>query len=99
MGRHVIEQGAIEIAYGTDHATGYFLSVVDARLAWSEDATDAVNAVAEGLCAHGGGSYFDLHTGPGGFGRKVDVATLMTFWQRYGVPAQHVQLAKLGNFF
>jgi len=52
--------------------TGFFLSVYDARLKWNADASKEVNDVTEkvGVC-DGGGSYFDLHTGHGGFGFKV----------------------------
>lgn len=58
MGRHQLEQGSITIAYGKDHVTGYFLSVIDERLSWSSDATTQVNDIAEKVNANGGGGYF-----------------------------------------
>jgi hypothetical protein len=97
MGRHDIQQGAIEIAYGWDHATNYFISVVDKGLSWSEDSTSEVNAVVEAVSADGGGGYLDLHTGPFGFGQKVDIATILSFWEAYGAAAEHVKSAKQGR--
>ena len=81
MDRHGIQQGAIEITYGWDHATGYFISVVDKRLFWSEDSTSGINAVVKAVSADGGGVYLDLHTGQSGCGKKVGIATILSFWE------------------
>jgi hypothetical protein len=97
MGRHEMNQGAIKIAYGSDPATGYFLSVHDRRISWSEIAPDAVNDVAEKVHSSGGGCYFDLHTASIGFGHKVDRPTLICFWERYGVPAADVEKVRKGQ--
>jgi hypothetical protein len=47
-----------------------------------------------GTCGGGGGAgagaYFVLHTGPSGAGRRVTPDTLAEFWDRYGVPRDHV---------
>ncbi|KIM78598.1 hypothetical protein PILCRDRAFT_11064 [Piloderma croceum F 1598] len=97
MGRYNIQQGAIEIAYGWDHVTGYFISVVAKRLSWSENSTSEVNAVVEAISADGGGSYLDLHTGSFGFGQKVNTATILSLWDAYGAAAEHVKSAKQGR--
>ncbi|TFK98288.1 hypothetical protein BDV98DRAFT_512428 [Pterulicium gracile] len=83
MGRHEIIQGSIKIAYGHDRATGYFFSVVDERLAYSDSASEASNEIARsfGSVNDGGGGYFDLNTSGIGFGRTVDVQTLLHFWK------------------
>ncbi|EIM82655.1 uncharacterized protein STEHIDRAFT_63561 [Stereum hirsutum FP-91666 SS1] len=99
MGRHQIEQGSITIAYGKDHVTGYFLSVIDERLSWSSDATTQVNEITEKVNADGGGGYFDLHTGLVGIGHRVDVATILHFWKVYGVKEEHLEMARKGKEF
>lgn len=97
MGRHEIKQGPITIAYGKDHVTGYFLSVIDERLSWSSDASKQVNDITEKVNPDGGGCYFDLHTGSFGFGHKVDVPTILYFWKVYGVKEEHLEMARKGN--
>jgi hypothetical protein len=98
MGRHELDpKNSISVAYGHDHATGYFLSVTDHRLAWSSNASKAINAITEKVNPDGGGCYFDLHTGPMGFGHKADVQTLAHFWGKYGVPQEHIQMALQGK--
>ena len=72
MVRFEINNDPIRIAYGHDELTGFFLSVCDDRLKWNVDAGKEVNEVSEKVgIKDGGGSYFDLHTGPSGFGFKV----------------------------
>jgi hypothetical protein len=72
MVRYEIDNYPIKICYGHDQVTGFFLSVYDARLKWNADASKEVNDVTEKVGVRdGGGSYFDLHTGHGGFGFKV----------------------------
>ncbi|THU78418.1 hypothetical protein K435DRAFT_832273 [Dendrothele bispora CBS 962.96] len=97
MGRTEIDQGNIKIAYGHDEATGYFLSVVDERLGYKEDISDAVLAVMEKVNADQGGGYFDLHTAPIGFGHRVDKETLIYFWKQYGVPESDIEKARKGQ--
>jgi len=94
-----MKQGAIEIAYGWDPVTGYFLSVIDQRLAWSANGSDAVNDVTEKVNPDGGGGYFDLHTAAIGFGHKVDRSTLVYFLEKYGVPAVDVGKVRKGQEF
>ncbi|PBK92476.1 hypothetical protein ARMGADRAFT_1013084 [Armillaria gallica] len=97
MTRYTIKQGDIEIAYGTDHVTGYFLSVVDQRLRWKEGASEAVNDTVEKLDALGLG-YFNLHTGAlGGFGFLVSKDVIAEFMQRYGVPEDKLKLVRAGK--
>ncbi|KAK0189840.1 hypothetical protein F5146DRAFT_1052855 [Armillaria mellea] len=97
MTRYTIEEGSIEIAYGTDHVTGYFLAVVDKRLKWQQSASKAVNSIAQKVEAGGNGSYFDLHTGPGGFGSRVSKEVIAEFMQRYGVPEDILKLVRAGK--
>lgn len=97
MTRYTIEQGKIEIAYGTDHATGYFLAVVDQRLMWKENASETVNGTVEKIDAGGDGSYFNLHTGAGGFGFRVSKEVIAEFMQRYGVPEDKLKLVRAGK--
>ena len=81
----------ISVAYGYDGMTDVFLSVFDKRLAYNSDSTDKVNAVTESIGnGDGGGSYFDLHTGSYGFGKKVDDNTMATFLKRYGVSVDKI---------
>ncbi|KAK0463030.1 uncharacterized protein EV420DRAFT_1151037 [Desarmillaria tabescens] len=96
MTRYTIEQGDIEIAYGTDRATGYFLAVVDKRLMWKTSA-DAANEVAKKIDAGGNGSYLDLHTGESGFGFRVSKEVIAEFMQRYGVPEEKLKLVRAGK--
>ncbi|KAE9404189.1 hypothetical protein BT96DRAFT_917126 [Gymnopus androsaceus JB14] len=97
MGRVVINQGSLNIAYGSDHATGYFLSVSDTRLQHRSGAPAEVNEIA-GLVEEkqGYGGYFDLHTGPVGFGFKATLETLVYYWGVYGVPKNDIERARRG---
>ncbi|KAK0497844.1 hypothetical protein EDD18DRAFT_1159725 [Armillaria luteobubalina] len=97
MTRYTIEQGNIEIAYGSDKATGYFLAVVDKRLMWEKNASKAVNGIVEKVDGGGNGSYFDLHTGLGGFGSRVSKEVIAEFMQRYGVPEDKLKLVRAGS--
>jgi hypothetical protein len=86
MPRYEIKGSQISVAYGTDAMTGVFLSVYDSRLKYNETASEEVNSIASRIGAgDGGGCYFDLHTGMGGFGHKVSLNTINTFMVRYGV--------------
>ncbi|KAK0236717.1 hypothetical protein EDD85DRAFT_770995 [Armillaria nabsnona] len=97
MTRYTIEQGSIEIAYGADEITGYFLAVVDQRLMWKQKASKAVNGTVEKVDAGGNGSYFNLHTGAGGFGFRVSKEVIAEFMQRYGVPEDKLKLVRAGK--
>jgi hypothetical protein len=56
------------------------------------------NDICQKVNADGGGGYFDLHTGSlGGFGHKVAIETILSFWEAYGVPKEHIELAKQGK--
>jgi hypothetical protein len=91
MPRFTIEGSPISIAYGYDFSCGIFLSVYDRRLMYNEKASCEVNEVAESIgVKDGGGSYFDLHTGPTGFGMKVSDDTMRVYLQRYGVPQKQI---------
>ncbi|KAG7353399.1 MYND finger domain containing protein [Nitzschia inconspicua] len=83
----------IHVTYGYSGVAGVFLAVFDNRL---QHASDKVNAVTKaiGVC-DGGGSYFDLHTGPDGFGMKVDHATMAVFLKRYGVSEAQIRALPL----
>jgi hypothetical protein len=87
MVRHEKQEGPIHIAWGYDDGCiGYFLRVVDKRLAWDGDGTKEANEIAGKVAAHGGGSYFDLNTYRiGGFGHRVSEATIFTYMRRYGI--------------
>lgn len=93
MPRFTIDGSPIHIAYGVDEELicGIFLSVYDTRLEFDENGTDEVNDVAKsiGVCDDGG-SYFDLHTGLTGFGKKVTRETMRTYLLRYGVPSKRI---------
>lgn len=56
-----------------------------------------MNSITEKVNPDGGGGYFDLHTGPLGFGHKVDVETMVHFWKLYGVKEEHLELARKGK--
>ncbi|KAG7359569.1 MYND finger domain containing protein [Nitzschia inconspicua] len=86
----------IHVTYGYSGVAGVFLAVFDNRLQYDEHASDKVNAVTKaiGVC-DGGGSYFDLHTGPDGFGMKVDHATMAVFLKRYGVSEAQIRALPL----
>ena len=70
----------IVINYGTNDTSGIFLSVVDKRLEWREKESKEVNQIvmSSGL-NEGDGSYFDIHTGESGFGKKVSTDTMTNF--------------------
>lgn len=95
--RHEIDSDTLGIAYGSDHVTGYFLAVTDKRLEWSKNSSDEVNAVKEKIAPDGGGCYFNIHTGPLGYGFKVDIKTMASFWDTYGIPDGHVQKLRQGR--
>ncbi|KAK0478835.1 hypothetical protein IW261DRAFT_1564903 [Armillaria novae-zelandiae] len=97
MTRYTIEQGSVAISYGTDHMTGYFLSVVDQRLMWEQNASEAVNGIAKKVEPGGNGAYFDLHTGMGGFGIRVSKEVIVEFMRRYGVPEDELKLVRAGR--
>ncbi|KZW00706.1 hypothetical protein EXIGLDRAFT_695199 [Exidia glandulosa HHB12029] len=85
MGRSERKDGYQKIAWGSDHVTGYFLSVYDTRLSYEAGITPSVLATIEKVDGTQGGCYFDLHTGPVGMGHQVDVKTLVVFWRKFGV--------------
>lgn len=92
MPRFAIEGDPIRVAFGYDDPVGVFLSVYDKRLGYDPNATSNVNAVTEAIGVHdGGGSYFDLHTGPTGFGIRVDDKTMATYLKRYGVTQEQIE--------
>jgi hypothetical protein len=99
MVRFEIEDNTpIRVAYGHDEFTGFFISVYDARLKWDPNNDEALNGLLESLyIGDGGGSYFDAHTGPGGFGKKIDVKVMARLWEKYGVDKKHVAMAVLGK--
>ncbi|KAG0305302.1 hypothetical protein BGZ99_002146, partial [Dissophora globulifera] len=87
MVRYSKDEGPINVVWGHDETLGgYFLAVVDSRLAWQSEATEDVNEICEDISEDGGGSYFDLNTyRTGGFGRKVTEKTIFVFMKRYGI--------------
>jgi hypothetical protein len=97
MGRTELVQGHIKIAYGLDHMSGYFLAVVDERLSYKTDIPKNVLSVIEKVNPDQGGAFFDLHTGPIGFGHRVDLKTLLYFWKAYDVPAKDIETARKGQ--
>lgn len=98
MVRYTLDQGPIQVAYGFDHVTGHFLSVVDERLIYQPDAPDDVNDLVNGLwLGDGGGGFFDVQTNSMGFGKQVSLTVILTLWKRYGVPEAHIKLAKEGK--
>lgn len=104
MVRYVVEGSPISVAYGRDNLSGVFLDVTDERLEWKDDASKAVNEVTEKIGVRdGGGSYFNLHTGPIGYGQRVDMATMTVFLRRFGANEEHiaslgVDLMDINNF-
>lgn len=93
MPRFTIEGSPISVAYGFDEEwiCGVFLAVTDSRLEWKEDASKEVNEVTESIgIKDGGGSYFDLHTGLNGFGKRVSKETMRVYLSRYGVNKQRI---------
>ncbi|GLC39302.1 hypothetical protein PLESTB_001575400 [Pleodorina starrii] len=91
----------------------YFLTAADTRLRWQADAPLECNqagasigfllasagtyTVCRALFPGGSGCYLALHTGPNGTGRRVSVAALAEFWERYGVPSDHVEALRQGR--
>jgi hypothetical protein len=55
MPRYELKGDPISVAFGYDHATGFFLSVTDIRLKWSKYASDAVNKVTSSIGIKDGG--------------------------------------------
>lgn len=90
--RFVIEEGPIEIAYGFDEFVGYFLAVTDARLQFDHTCSQEVQEIGMKIgIGDEDGSYFDLHTGKGGFGFKVSQETMAEYYRRYKVPQAHIR--------
>jgi hypothetical protein len=94
MTRHEFTRGQTHIAYGTEELAGYFLTVRDLRLEWTDEASEETNAVCETISIQGTGSYFHLYTGLNGYGQRVTVACMTVFMERYGVPESHIKLVK-----
>ncbi|KAG4071689.1 hypothetical protein HA402_011843 [Bradysia odoriphaga] len=94
MVRYTIEGSPISIAYGYDHITGVFLSVVDDRLKYNSDASAEVNSVFDNCkqigLQTGEGAYLDMHTGATGFGIKTSWAVMSEYLKRYGVQRDHI---------
>ena len=96
-GRYGLGEYPNKLDYGLDHATGYFLSVYDSRLKDMHDESKEVNEIAYKVgVKDGGGSYFDLHTGEGGFGFGVSRDTMAVYWGRYGVPVSAINTMLAG---
>ncbi|KAG0001555.1 hypothetical protein BGZ79_004498 [Entomortierella chlamydospora] len=97
MVRYEKVEGDIHIAWGFDDALdGFFLSVVDKRLAWRSESSDDVNKICEKVAMDGGGSYFDLNTykNGGGFGHRVSDETILAFMLRYKIEISKMDLSK-----
>ncbi|KAH8823794.1 hypothetical protein DL96DRAFT_237203 [Flagelloscypha sp. PMI_526] len=98
MGRAEFNQGSINIAYGRDHITGYFLTITDRRLSADLQASAEVKSIAEKVEKQQKfGGYFDLHTGFSGFGFQVGIETLSYFWKKYDIPEEDIARAKRGE--
>ncbi|GAB7342579.1 hypothetical protein MBLNU457_g0755t1 [Dothideomycetes sp. NU457] len=90
--RTEMQQGEIQIAYGRDRATGFFLAVYDARLAWSLHNSAALNAICNGIAESGSGCYLHAHTGHIGFGPRVSIVTMKELWRKYGVSEEMLKM-------
>lgn len=72
-------------------------SPLDTRLHYQSGAPAEVNKIAQRVEEKQGyGGYFDLHTGPGGFGFKASLETLVYYWGVYGVPKNDIERARRG---
>ena len=92
MPLYSIDSPTGKVNYGTNESSGIFLSVVDKNLEWREGESEEVNKIAMDVNGNDGdGSYFDIHTGENGYGRKVSKETMITYLKRYGIPESHIQ--------
>jgi hypothetical protein len=90
----------ITVGYGYDEFSGFFISVYDDRLEWKPENDEAYNTLCQSLyIGDGGGSYFDAHTGIGGFGIKVELKVMARLWEKYGVEKSYVAKAAGGQGF
>jgi hypothetical protein len=96
MPRSELSQGDLLIAFGHDHVSGYFLSVYDLRLRYNEDNSDELNTLGEQTSPDGSGCYLNVHTGSGGFGSRVSIATMRDLWSRYRVSPEGLQALSEG---
>lgn len=90
--RTEMQQGQIQIVYGHDHVTGFFLAVYDARLAWSGNNSSELNAICDTIAESGSGCYLHAHTGAIGFGPRVSIATMRELWIKYGVSEEGLKM-------
>lgn len=92
MTRTEFYQGAIRIAFGLEHATGYFLSVTDTRLQRYSGDGEAFNRPCGDISAAGKGIYLQVHTGILGFAStRVDMACMKELWRLYGVSEDRIK--------
>jgi hypothetical protein len=62
MVQYKIDDGPIQVIYGSDEMIGVFLTVIDRRLKWKREASEEANKVVEGISEDGGGHYLSLTT-------------------------------------
>ncbi|KAL0566476.1 hypothetical protein V5O48_015540 [Marasmius crinis-equi] len=103
MTRFILQQGAIEVAYGSDDLFAnlytYFLSVSDERLSYDEKYGDESEAmkIIESVDASQSGTYFHINTAEGMIGKHVSRETMVNFMKLYGVPEKHWKLVEQGK--
>ena len=91
--RYKIPGDPISITYGCDMEYGIkiFLAVYDSRLECDERTSKDVRKVLEQIgdrdCE---GSYFNVRTGPIGYGQRVSKKAMEAFMRRFGVPEKHI---------
>ena len=94
MPRYEIQDKFLRVAYGVADNSGVFLSVYDSRLKYDPKQSHQVNAVTESFQS-GEGCYLDLHTGPIGFGQRVDDDTMATYLRRFGASEDQITMLPL----
>lgn len=92
MTRKEYSQGSIQIAFGYDSITGYFISVYDARLQVNkEDGTD-FDDIRYAISPDGSGAYLAAHTGSQGIGKRVSHSAMEKLWESYEVGDEGMRL-------
>lgn len=97
MVRNECSHGNIQVAFGHDKFTGYFISVYDTRLQGDEDDGSDFDDIRYAISADGCGAYLEAHTGSQRIGRRVIYGTMQKLWRSYEVGEEGMALLAKGR--
>lgn len=93
------------VHYGKDRVSGFFISITDDRLCGDRTFagidtkvldSDVLGKIA-GMPDGDSGHYLQAHTGPSGFGHKINVTTMKYLWKQYDASDEDMKIFSTGH--